>query len=175
MQELDVERSRQRDFPHSLLELLANARRRGKQARYDDAIARLYRAVELFAQNRLHRAFGASSGRIPLDSLDPSLADQLRSSFSEDQIEDEQGSRLQLACGKAFAALAYSPFEDDHQLPEIYDRLKNVLGKRNDSWLAHGTRAASTSDFGQMWVLVLQEFGISNERIPDWPHLSFTD
>jgi CRISPR-associated protein (TIGR02710 family) len=175
IQELDAERSRQQDFPRSLLELLANARRRGKQARYDDAIARLYRAVELFAQNHLHQAFGALSGRVPLDSLDPILADKLRHAFPDDQIEDEKGGRLQLGCAKAFAALAYSPLEDDYQLSGVYERLKNALGKRNDSWLAHGTRPASASDFDEMWKLVLQELGIAAEALPDWPQIRLTD
>lgn len=173
LQELDGERSRQQDFPRSLLELLANARRRGKQARYDDAIARLYRAVELFAQNRLYRAFGGASGRIPLDSLDCTLAEQLRAAFPDSMTEN--GGRLQLGCAKAFAALAYSPFEDDHRVPEIYDRLKNTLGKRNDSWLAHGIRPASASDFDQMWKLVLAELGIAAEALPDWPQIRFTE
>lgn len=173
LQQLGDERRQHQDFPCSLLELLANARRRGKQARFDDAIARLYRAVELFAQNHLYRAFGASSGRIPLNSLDSTLAEQLRRAFPDDLTDD--GSRLQLGCAKAFAALAYSPFEDDHKLPEIYDRLKNALGKRNDSWLAHGTRPATSSDFEQMWELVLKELGVAAEALPDWPQIRFTE
>lgn len=139
LQALDSEHRRQQDYPRSLLELLANARRRRQQARYDDAVARLYRAVELFAQNRLYRAFGAKCGRIPLDSLDARLAADLRASFPDALIE---GNRLQLGCAKAFAVLKHSPLEDDHRFPEVYERLKPALEKRNQSWLAHGTRPA---------------------------------
>lgn len=172
VQELDSERSRQQDHPISLLELLANARRRHRQARHDDALARLYRAVELFAQNRLHAAFGARSGRISLDSLNGNVAADLRAAFPDDLIE---GNRLNLGCAKAFAALKYSPLADDHRFPEVYKHLKAGLEKRNQSWLAHGTRPADASDFDQMWGLVLTEFGISKDSIPDWPPLSFTD
>jgi CRISPR-associated protein (TIGR02710 family) len=172
LQALDTERSRQQDHPVSLLELLANARRRHRQARHDDAVARLYRAVELFAQNRLHAAFGARSGRISFDSLDGNLAVDLRAAFPDDLVE---GNRLNLGCAKAFAALKYSPLEGDQRLPEVYEKLKPALEKRNQSWLAHGTRPADASDFDQMWGLVLTEFGISNDSIPDWPPLSFTD
>jgi CRISPR-associated protein (TIGR02710 family) len=173
VQELDGERTRQQDHPCSLLELLANARRRHRQARYDDAIARLYRAVELFAQNRLYRAFGAKSGRISLNSLEASLAAELRASFPDELID--QGSRLQLGCAKAFEALKYSALEDDHRLAEVYERLKTALEKRNQSWLAHGTRPANMSDFDQMWDLVVKEFGIAIETIPTWPSISFTE
>lgn len=172
LQALDSERGGQQDHPVSLLELLANARRRRGQARHDDAVARLYRAVELFAQNRLHAAFGARTGRISLDSLDENLAAELRAAFPDDLVE---GNRLILACAKAFAALKYSPLEDDHRLPEVYEKLKPALEKRNQSWLAHGTRPADSTDFDQMWELILREFGISDDSIPDWPRLSFTD
>ena len=171
LQELDSERSRQQDHPRSLLELLANARRRNRQGRHDDAVARLYRAVELFAQNRLYAAFGSRAGRISLDSLDQNLAAELRAAFPDELIE---GSRLQLGCAKAFAALKYSPLEDDHRFPEVYERFKPALEKRNQSWLAHGTRPADASDFDQMWGLVSQEFGIDSGDIPDWPQLSLT-
>lgn len=172
LQALDSERSRQQDYPCSLVELLANARRRRRQARFDDAVARLYRAVELFAQNRLHAAFGATSGRISLDRIDGSLSAVLRAAFPEDLID---GNRLQLGCAKAFAALKHSPSADDHRLPAAYERLKPALQKRNQSWLAHGTRPAAASDFDQMWDLVLRELGINTESIPDWPELSFTE
>ena len=124
------------------------------------------------AQNRLHAAFGAISGRISLDSLDGRLAAELRAGFPEELID---GNRLQLACAKAFAALKHSPSVDDHRFPDAYERLKPALEKRNQSWLAHGTRPADASDFDQMWDLVLRELGIKSESIPDWPHLSFTD
>jgi CRISPR-associated protein (Cas_Cas02710) len=95
----------------------------------------------------------------------------LRASFPGEFIE---GNRLQVGCAKAFASLKYSPIEDDHRFPEVYERLKPALEKRNQSWLAHGTRPADPSDFDQMWDLVLRELGINNESIPDWPELSFT-
>ena len=43
----------------TMLELLANAERRAKQTRFDDAIGRLYRAVELYGQQLVKEAFGA--------------------------------------------------------------------------------------------------------------------
>jgi CRISPR-associated protein (TIGR02710 family) len=172
VQALDAESRGQKDHPCALLELLANARRRHRQGRHDDAVARLYRAVELFAQNRLHAAFHAISGRIRLNTIEDGLAAELKSAFPEDLIDE---NRLQLGCAKAFAAMKYSPFEGDHQLPEAYERLKPALEKRNQSWLAHGTRPADATDFERMWDLVLTELGIAETRIPNWLPLSFAE
>lgn len=156
--------------PRCLLELLANAQRRRRQGRFDDAVARLYRAVELFAQNRLHEAFGAESGRIALDRMDAGLAATLRAEFPDSVIE---GNRLQLSCAKGFQALAHSPQVEDRRLTESYQRLKPALEKRNQSWLAHGTRPAEPADFDQMWNAVLKEFNIGAADIPQWPELRF--
>lgn len=172
LEKLDGERTNQKDFPHSLVELLANALRRGRQARYDDAIARLYRAVELFAQNRLYVAFGARSGRISLESVEAGLADRFRAEFPNDI---DERNRLLLGCAKAFSSLKYSASEQDHRLVEVYDRLKPALEKRNDSWLAHGTRAANESDFQQMWEAVLKELGVAADTLPSWPQISFIE
>ena len=53
----------------TLLELLANAERRARQARYDDAVGRLYRAVELRGQQLVKQAFGTDLGRMSLDDV----------------------------------------------------------------------------------------------------------
>lgn len=174
LEDLEQERSRQTEFPHSFLELLANAARRGRQARYDDGVARLYRAVELYGQNRLHRAFGAISGRIALDALDATLATQLRRAFPECEFHDDRKDKLHLGLYKAFTALQFSPYPEDHRLVESYERLRSALVKRNDSWLAHGTRPAGKADFDSMWCLVLKEFDILPAAIPAWPQIRFT-
>ncbi|MCC6367834.1 MAG: TIGR02710 family CRISPR-associated protein [Bryobacterales bacterium] len=172
VQALEAESRSRKDHPRSLLELLANARRRHRQHRHDDAIARLYRAAELYAQNRLYAAFGATSGHISLASLDGGLAANLRSAFPDDLV---YGERLQLSCAKGFAALKYSPLVEDHRLPEVYECLKPALEKRNQSWLAHGTRPAESADFDQMWELLIGKFGIAESAIPEWPKISFID
>lgn len=56
-------------------DLLANAVRRGRQRRFDDAVARLYRALEAMAQVRLREAHGIEdTKRIPLERVPEELA-----------------------------------------------------------------------------------------------------
>lgn len=80
-----------------------------------------------------------------------------------------------LGCAKAFSSLKYSASEQDHRLVEVYDHLKPALEKRNDSWLAHGTRAANEADFQQMWEAVLKELGVAADTLPSWPQISFIE
>lgn len=57
-------------------DLLNNAERRAIHKHYDDAIARLYRATELFAQIRLEKEYGYKSGDLTLDQLPDHLKDE---------------------------------------------------------------------------------------------------
>lgn len=168
---LQQEVKNRQQHPTCLRELLACARRRARQGHYDDAIARLYRAVELFVQDRLNRAFGAQLGILRLEGLDPALAQRLREKFPH--ALDEQG-RLRLALKNGCEVLQFSPYEEDRALAGFYESLKNELEKRNQSWLAHGTRPASREDFEAMWAKVLAQMGLCGEDLPDWPEISFT-
>ncbi len=159
-----------REHRMCLRELLACARRRARQGHYDEAVARLYRAIELFVQDRLHRAFGAQLGIVHLDKLDAELAQRLRRQFPN--AVDEQG-RLRLSLKNGCEALGSSPYEEDRDIPKLYQSLKDELEMRNQSWLAHGTRSASREDFQRLWSKVLPAVGLREEDVPEWPDLSF--
>ena len=59
-------------------DLLNNAQRRAVHKHYDDAIARLYRATELFAQTRLEKEYGYKSGDLGPDQLPGNLKDEYK-------------------------------------------------------------------------------------------------
>ena len=64
-----VKRSDQTAGLQTFLELIANADRRAKQERYDDAVGRLYRAIELRGQQLVKQSFGAELGKVPIECL----------------------------------------------------------------------------------------------------------
>ncbi len=59
-------------------DLLNNAERRAAQKHYDDAVARLYRAIELFAQIRLEKEYDYKSGEMRLEQLPDHLQEEYR-------------------------------------------------------------------------------------------------
>jgi len=67
-------------------DLLNNAERRATQQRYDDAIARLYRATELFAQIRIEKTKGYKLGKLTLKELD----EELRPEYSKYMKENDR-------------------------------------------------------------------------------------
>lgn len=150
----------------TLLELIANAERRAAQGRFDDAAARLYRAVELAAQNRLAEAFGARLGRLMLEQIPEPHREAFAREFAH--CRDEEGF-YQLALRRAFEALRYSPRSEDQKFSEVYPRLHNVLQYRNQSILAHGLVPITEHLFHDFYKTLLAELDIHADSIPRWP------
>ncbi|MFH1323400.1 MAG: TIGR02710 family CRISPR-associated CARF protein [Methanobacteriota archaeon] len=67
-------------------DLLNNSERRAVQKHYDDAIARLYRAIELFAQVRLEKKFGYKTSDLKLMQLPEHLHDEYRCRMRDDKL-----------------------------------------------------------------------------------------
>lgn len=122
-------------------DLLNNAERRAAQKRYDDAIARLYRATELFAQLRLEKTRGYKSGRLSLKELPPELRPIYKKYVKGDDNllilglrEDyELLNRFKDHLGKAFK--------------ENEGRILNALNYRNSSIFAHGIVPSEEKDY----------------------------
>ena len=88
----------------TLLELLANAERRAAQARYDAAAGRLYRAVELYAQQQVKQAFGAELGKPRLDDF----PQDRRQEVIQELGEPDDDGLYRIGVQKLFAALQFS-------------------------------------------------------------------
>jgi CRISPR-associated protein (TIGR02710 family) len=163
---LDEERKSEGKMVSATLhELLANALRRASQARYDDAVARLYRAAELFVQGKLQEAFGWRLGKPNLE-VSVGLPPENRKS-----LQGEFAPRLALEQG--FRALAYSPRQEDRDISSRHEAIKGHLQKRNESILAHGLRAASEEDFQDFLGALLSVLDVTRQEIPHWPELEF--
>ncbi|MEJ5300476.1 MAG: TIGR02710 family CRISPR-associated CARF protein [Thermodesulforhabdaceae bacterium] len=111
-------------------DLLLNAERRAVQMRFDDAVARLYRAVELLAQIRLKKQYQIDTSNVDLSKVPESVRTKL--------IPDDDG-KVRIGQSWAYAILTAM---DNEPMGEVYrkweKRLKNALTKRNFSILAHG-------------------------------------
>jgi len=67
-------------------DLLNNAERRAVQKHYDDAIARLYRATELFAQIRLEKEYGYKTGELRLEQLPKHLQAEYKERIRDEKL-----------------------------------------------------------------------------------------
>ena len=148
-------------------DLLANARRRKTEGRIDDAVARLYRAIEALAQVGL-------AGRHQINNTK-----QVPLARVPEQLRAQWSSRAE--AGMVFLGLqdAYDLLHglDDElgakfkQL-QLHDRERSPLTARNQSILAHGFERVGDKVFGQLWNAALQLAGLQETDLPVFLRLS---
>lgn len=125
-----------------LADIISSAARRATtDAKYDDAVARLYRAVELIAQLRLFNAGITNTSQVDLWCECPSLARQWNIPSGD--------KKTRLALDRCFALLAArgDKLGDEYGADKA---LKDSLSKRNFSILAHGLKPISLDEYRDM-------------------------
>jgi CRISPR-associated protein (TIGR02710 family) len=151
-----------------VIDLLANAKRRHTQGRIDDAVARLYRAIESLAQSVLaERHQIQNTGKVLLNSLPESLRAQW-------EPRAENGMLL-LGLQDAYALLDAlgDPLGARFKELQLHDRDRSPLSARNQSILAHGFQPVSETVFDRLWqsAMKLGEGVFAESDLPAFPRL----
>ena len=134
-----------------LASLINNAIAKADEYRYDDAIARLYRSLELIAQIRL-TGYGLKSSDIDLSILE-------ERSVSEDFVCElknaEEDGKIRIGLSKDYLLLNELGDDLGKYYIENESKIKNLTQKRNHSILAHGLESQTKEDFDSFLELVL--------------------
>lgn len=149
-----------------LLDLLANAQRRADAGHYDDAVARLYSAIEKCAKIALWQRHGIDNSDVPLDKVPPSLHDALHAMADD-------GGKIKIGLTKSFLLLA----ELGDPLGKAYlgqqKDLENTLSARNQSLLAHGYLPIDKDKYTKLFATALQFLDTRAEDLPAFPHMDW--
>lgn len=131
-------------------DLLLNAERRAMQVRYDDAVGRLYRALELLVQIRLITAYNIKTGDIVTQQLPESLREEY------EKMRSPVKGKIQLALRSSYELLSKLP---DDSLGQLYqanaNKIINALETRNNSLFAHGFQPISGSDYQKVSEVII--------------------
>jgi CRISPR-associated protein (TIGR02710 family) len=144
-------------------ELLGNAKRRAEEGKYDDAIVRLYRALELGGQIAVQKALGCGTDKVPVDRLPTKLRDEYRQRY------ERQPNFVQLALDATYRLLEALDQREGKKFASRAEQFKKVQSARNDSWLAHGLGACRDETYGSLSLLVREILEI--EEGPSFPKL----
>lgn len=151
---------------HHVLDLLANAKRRKNEGRFDDAVARLYRALEAIAQVALKEAHGVeSTEKVPLAQVPESLRTMWAARANDGVVT------LGLQDDYALLAALGDPVGAKFQDAEL-NGIKSPLVARNRSILAHGFERVSESVFDRLWTAALSLANVDMARLPTFPVLA---
>jgi CRISPR-associated protein (TIGR02710 family) len=162
------------DSPSSakIHDLLANAKRRMDEQRWDDAVARLYRAIEAIAQERLASQHSIpDTGNVPISELPESLQTEWASRA--------EAGNLKLGLQDSYYLLQI--FDDrigtEFANANLADKQKSPLTARNQSILAHGHQPVSEKTAQALFDAALKLAGLSREaliRPPELPTINST-
>jgi len=152
-------------------DLLLNADRRAAQGRYDDAVARHYRAIELLAQTRLRAAHGIDASDVDAEKVAAWLA-----------ASPERASRGKIQTGltEDYAILASLGDPLGVLWAAEEKRLRAGIQRRNASVLAHGLEPIRKDEYPALrdpvWAFVdaaLQATGVPMRQAPaQFPHIA---
>ncbi|MDD5703107.1 MAG: TIGR02710 family CRISPR-associated CARF protein [Dehalococcoidales bacterium] len=157
---------------YHVLDLLANARRRAEEGKYDDAVARLYRVLEMIEQVEFKEKYNLDTARIPLSDK-RILAAVLRigNSFHKEKYFGNQSDTLKLPCAASYQMLAALDSELGKKYLAVSSQLEDLLSARNNSILAHGQNPLDKDTFEKFWQLILQFSRINLQDLPQFPRL----
>jgi CRISPR-associated protein (TIGR02710 family) len=152
-------------------DLLRNAERRAAQDRYDDAVGRLYRAMELTEQILLKKTAGIDTADVDSEKLPPQLQDGYR---RKKAASGEHGS-LKLGLMQSYDLLAELEHPVGLSWQAQRSRIQDCLKTRNHSLFAHGFSPISYGDWTHLLATLgpfLQEaIDVSIHRSRDAPPL----
>ncbi len=125
------------DYPDEILiDVYNNALRRLSEKRPDDALIRLHRAAEVFAQSILHKEYGIRTDDLEIRKVPPRSRDYFE---AERRLED---AKIKLGLRKSYELLEIlgNPVGQDYRQSDTF---RKVLSARRNLILAHGTRPAT--------------------------------
>lgn len=125
-------------------DVLLNAERRADQGHYDDAVSRMYRALEMYGQ------FCLRTGEPQLTSEDVDV--QLISEQHREYYEKKRGigGRIQIGLIDDYELLTMLGHPANQVWENCRVQIKGVLNNRNNSFLAHGMTSVSYEEYTNM-------------------------
>ena len=144
-------------------DLVANAERRAKEGKYDDAVARLYRVTEMVAQVRfLEMPLKCETDNVPAERV----PEPLREEFCQRYLDPTTG-KLRLPLYAAYQILKAIEAPEGEAFFTREDDFKDMLHARNYSLLAHGVAPVKPETFQRFKALISETFRIAD--LPAFP------
>jgi CRISPR-associated protein (TIGR02710 family) len=152
-------------------DLMANARRRASEGKFDDAIARLYRTLEMLEQVQLKTKYGWDSNKVPLaDAKVIQALLSLDKDFKKRHLKSES-DYLELSCEAGYVFLKGLGDELGLRYALQENEMHKLLNARNYSILAHGQNPLNKNDFEKLWKLIIDFSGIREDSLPVFPEI----
>jgi len=150
--------------PLLTLDLISNAKRRYEQGKYDDAVARLYRALEMAGEIAFTEATGGSNSDVELETLPESLRGKYKNRYT-----DSRDGKIKLPLMATFQVLKTMGITQGEKFHELQDTFGKLIFTRNNSILAHGSQPIK-KDTCEKFIELMRSHFVS-EPLIEFPKL----
>jgi CRISPR-associated protein (TIGR02710 family) len=148
-------------------DIISNAWRRMKlEEKYDDAVARLYSAIERVAKFRLLEHYGIDNS----SARGEQIPESIRPSF-QNCLDKETGT-YRFGLQKSFELLCALGDEIGKEYGKCFSKIKKIMDMRNQSILAHGNDPVSRDLCYQMFEFVIKFAGLNEDDLFIFPDLN---
>lgn len=137
-------------------DLIRNAERKAEKKNYDDAVSRIYRATEMYAQVTL-KLLNFDSSNVDIDRLRNLGIEEKRIAYYEKhRSTDRKDQLVQIGLRDNYCLLNDLGHPTGKKWDEIQNEIVNCLTCRNNSMLAHGIRPVSGEDYARLHDVVVE-------------------
>lgn len=149
-------------------DLISNAIRRAElEGKYDDAVARLYRAIEAIAQNQLKSVHKINSSNIKKDQIPYNIRDEY---IKKNGGNDDSKIKLGLYASYHFLEKLKDPLGKSF-IESYVKEIEPLLIIRNSSILAHGYESIKRETYEKLLNVTLSFSKIERRDLPQFPIL----
>jgi CRISPR-associated protein (TIGR02710 family) len=150
-----------------LLDLYSNAERRIREGKIDDAIFRLYRLVEMMAQEALLVRHAIDTSNVEITRLPHAIRQAI-----VDKYKNPRDGKVKIPQAAAFELLAALNDPLGCTFAENIHRFLNVQQARNYSYLAHGFGSSKESTYKDLRDFVLGLGTLEGADAPMFPEMA---
>jgi CRISPR-associated protein (TIGR02710 family) len=134
-------------------DLIFNSERRASEGKYDDAVARLYRALEMLGQIEFEKEFKCKTDDVILENLPDSVRESVKFKY-----QSHSNKKIQLPMFKTFDVLLTIKNPAAVIFEENNIKIKEHINKRNHSILAHGSVPVAKEHFEDFFNFLSSKF-----------------
>lgn len=144
--------SRQQRQPDRLfiLDIFSNAERRYEEGKTDDAVVRLYRTVEMLAQERLLNKHGIDTGNVSEEKIPQQARDEFVSKY-----KDKRDGKIKAPQNAAFVLLEALGDDLGKEFNKRLPQFRQIQSQRNNSYLVHGFACAQENTYSKFKEFIL--------------------
>ncbi len=149
-----------------LLDLLANARRRAEQGHFDDAVARLYSAIEKSAKIALWTRHAIDNSNVDINRIPQEFRNEYESFIDKD-------GKLKIGLQQSFFLLERLGDDLGKTYVSRQQELENQLKSRNESLLAHGYVPIEREKYQNLFSLSLNFLNTEERELVVFPQINW--